>query len=396
MAKAATQKDPWANRIVGSGEEDPEQLLANPFNFRLHPKFQQETLEGVLDEIGFIQNVIVNRRTGHLIDGHLRVTLALRREQPTIPVVYVDLSEDEEKLALATLDPLSSFATADADKLEELLTMTQSDDERVKDLLDRVAYENKVETKEAKKEREEAEADIFELREDARFPGNNKWNIPEIRSDMLATIVPNVVWDEKAPIDPDSHTLVMYGWGRIPDDIPLQNHVLAFWVEDYRFEVVWAEAVRMVKRFMKQKWGAIVAPDFSVWSGDPLALQCYNVYRNHWVARYWQEAGLRVIPNIGWSDERSREFSVAGIPKRPPVVGLQCRTSGGKERHTSHAIGTAWAIEQVQPEQVIVYGGLEHRDWLEPELPSGPTYHWLTSRTELRRKALDKRGKSWQ
>jgi len=28
----------WRNRITGSGEEAPDQLLANPANWRIHPK----------------------------------------------------------------------------------------------------------------------------------------------------------------------------------------------------------------------------------------------------------------------------------------------------------------------------------------------------------------------
>lgn len=112
----------WKNRIVGHGEESPEQLLANPRNFRIHPKTQQDAVAGVLEEVGWVQSVIVNRTTGHLIDGHLRVSIALRDDAPTIPVVYVDLSEAEESLILATLDPLAALAGTDRQKLEELLS----------------------------------------------------------------------------------------------------------------------------------------------------------------------------------------------------------------------------------------------------------------------------------
>lgn len=112
----------WSNRIVGHGEESPAQLLANPRNFRIHPKAQQDALAGVLEEVGWVQSVVVNQRTGHLIDGHLRVSLALRDDAPTIPVVYVDLSEPEEALVLATLDPISALAGTDREKLEELLS----------------------------------------------------------------------------------------------------------------------------------------------------------------------------------------------------------------------------------------------------------------------------------
>ena len=98
--------DAWRNRIVGSGEEAPDQLLANPANWRVHPKAQQEALAGVLDQVGWVQQVLVNRRTGHVVDGHLRVALALSSGAPTVPVLYVDLEPEEEALVLATLDPL--------------------------------------------------------------------------------------------------------------------------------------------------------------------------------------------------------------------------------------------------------------------------------------------------
>jgi uncharacterized membrane protein affecting hemolysin expression len=129
----------WQNRIVGHGEEAPDQLLANPRNFRVHPKAQQAALEGALNDLGWIQQVIVNRRTGHLIDGHLRVTLAMRRNEPAVPVVYVDLSEAEEAEALATLDPISAMATTDAAKLDELLRDVQSGEAGVQAMLSQLA-----------------------------------------------------------------------------------------------------------------------------------------------------------------------------------------------------------------------------------------------------------------
>src|SRR3990167_5140291 len=111
----------WRSRIVGHGEEAPDQLLANPLNWRIHPKPQQDALSGLLDQVGFVQSVIVNERTGHVVDGHLRVSLAISREEPSIPVVYVDLSPDEEALVLATLDPLAGMAATALDSLEALI-----------------------------------------------------------------------------------------------------------------------------------------------------------------------------------------------------------------------------------------------------------------------------------
>jgi hypothetical protein len=109
------------NRIRRMEDVAPDQLLANPMNWRTHPKSQEDALEGVLEQVGWVQNVIVNETTGHVIDGHLRVQLALRRNETAIPVLFVELTEEEEKRILATFDPLGAMAGADAVQLQALL-----------------------------------------------------------------------------------------------------------------------------------------------------------------------------------------------------------------------------------------------------------------------------------
>jgi DNA modification methylase/ParB-like chromosome segregation protein Spo0J len=131
----------WKNRIVAHGEEAPDQLLANPRNWRIHPQFQQEALKGVLDEIGWVTEVIVNQTTGHVIDGHLRAAVAISKGEKTVPVTYVKLSPDEERLVLATLDPLAALAVSDHAALSGLLSdvLPFVADDQVKALLDQLA-----------------------------------------------------------------------------------------------------------------------------------------------------------------------------------------------------------------------------------------------------------------
>jgi hypothetical protein len=127
------------NRIVGSGEEQLDQIMFNPRNWRIHPLSQQDALKGVLEEVGWVQQVIVNKRTGNLIDGHLRCQLAAREGAKTIPVVYVDVSEDEEALVLATLDPIGAMAATDKQKLDELFQDINSDNENVQKMIAEIA-----------------------------------------------------------------------------------------------------------------------------------------------------------------------------------------------------------------------------------------------------------------
>lgn len=132
----------WDNKVVGHDLVDPEQLLAHDLNWRIHPRYQQEALRGVINDIGFIKSVTVNKLTGRVVDGHLRVTLALRDSIPTIPVEYVELTEAEEAEALLTLDPIAALAGSDKDNLETLLKQVNTDDAAVNELLESLRGEN--------------------------------------------------------------------------------------------------------------------------------------------------------------------------------------------------------------------------------------------------------------
>lgn len=123
------------SRIVGHGEEAPDNLTANPLNFRRHPKEQLNALKGSMKELGWIKTVIVNKRSGYVLDGHARVEEAIRQGLPSIPVTYVDLDENEEKLALAVLDPITELAYRDDETLKLLLEQANASDQDLKDFL---------------------------------------------------------------------------------------------------------------------------------------------------------------------------------------------------------------------------------------------------------------------
>lgn len=131
----------WRSRIVGHDDVAPSELTAHPLNFRRHPKAQADAVAGALVEIGWVADVVVNARTGRIVDGHLRVELAASRGEPTVPVTYVDLDDAEERLVLATLDPLAAMAETDAEQLRALLTDVATEDEALAALLATLAMD---------------------------------------------------------------------------------------------------------------------------------------------------------------------------------------------------------------------------------------------------------------
>lgn len=134
----------WRNRIVRFAEVAPDQLLANPKNWRVHPKHQQDALTGVIREVGYVDPVLVQDGTDLVIDGHLRVSLALRDGVKAIPVQYVDLDDVEAELVLATFDPITALATADRDQLDALLRTVTTGEAAVQQLLADVAEQEGV------------------------------------------------------------------------------------------------------------------------------------------------------------------------------------------------------------------------------------------------------------
>lgn len=70
---------PWRSRIVGSGDEAHDQLLANPATGASIRRLTRNALAGALDQVGWVQQVLDNQRSGFVVDGHARVALALSR-----------------------------------------------------------------------------------------------------------------------------------------------------------------------------------------------------------------------------------------------------------------------------------------------------------------------------
>lgn len=114
--------------IVGYRLVPPDQLLANPKNARRHPVVQREAMRSSLRALGWIAPVLQSVRSGALLDGHLRVEEALSDGVALVPVCDVDVTPEQEALALATFDPITSLARYDAEALDHLLAEARTEE----------------------------------------------------------------------------------------------------------------------------------------------------------------------------------------------------------------------------------------------------------------------------
>ena len=148
-------------------------------------------------------------------------------------------------------------------------------------------------------------------------------------------------------------------------DIPLQgfNYALKethpenigvhFFLHDYQFERVWKYPDRYVD--VLKKFAFVLSPDFSPYADMPKALQIYNVYRNRWCGRYWQEHGIKVIPTFTMGNTDLFKVFCTGIPKHSTIA---ISTMGEGRWGKFRGLFNWWDVimEELKPSTVLLYG----------------------------------------
>ncbi len=117
-------------------------LVPNPKNWRRHPKAQAAALRGLLKEVGYADALLVRELPDGklvLIDGHLRAETTPEME---VPVLVLDVTEEEADKLLLSVDPLAAMAEQDHERVKELIESVRTDDPAVEELFRRVAGED--------------------------------------------------------------------------------------------------------------------------------------------------------------------------------------------------------------------------------------------------------------
>lgn len=126
----------WKSRVVRRGVMPAEELIGglNPDNWRGHPPEQQAAMRVVFERVGWVAPVLISEKSGRVVDGEMRLRMAAK-EGMDVPFAYVDLSPEEERMALATFDAIGEMAVTHEERLHALLTRdretwTTGDDRR--------------------------------------------------------------------------------------------------------------------------------------------------------------------------------------------------------------------------------------------------------------------------
>lgn len=134
-----------------------------------------------------------------------------------------------------------------------------------------------------------------------------------------------------------------------------EDKICHFYLDDYQFERVWNDAPRYVP--ILKRFKAVMAPDFSMYTDFPKAVQIFNHYRKMWCAAYWQEHGMKVIPTICWSTPDSFEWCFDGIPKYSLVCICTVGGFGSHEDNKGAWIeGYEKCLEVLDPSEILLFG----------------------------------------
>lgn len=107
---------------MGICKVDAKRLMPAGYNPRIDLQADDEkykSLEKSIDTFGYIEPIIWNEQTGHVVGGHQRLKILLAKGYSEIEVSRINVSEEEEKLINVALNKITG--QWDMDKLEDVL-----------------------------------------------------------------------------------------------------------------------------------------------------------------------------------------------------------------------------------------------------------------------------------
>jgi hypothetical protein len=413
-------------------EVDPQEIKdkVNKKNWKLHPRRQLDYVGGSIKEHGWATIPIYCANTDRLIDGHGRLSISLQKEYKFMPIDVGWWTEDEGDTLLLSLDTSGNMSSVDGNALMSLteaslkraLKGEQTDKPKIGLLSDVHSFAKSIAEKKrdkiairpskkspkkiigdntrVKKDDRESIADhdhlyYKELREDITFPSTgNELGLPDLIRSKLYTAQDYLPVDT---FDRSGSSLLSrnyYCEGSRPFDS--RNHLkpaggfLGFFTEDETFEKYYREPARYVERLVDEQWNAVVEPDFSTYWDWPFAKRLWSVYKSRWVARYWQELGINIIPIIRRSNDLERDKWMYDSLPETPVGFMQIRMGGKKNSaNPSYWAGIGAVLHYVQQNRglqfVLFYGPSTLEKYILGKIPEGMKYRMVTPFINKRR-----------
>ena len=346
----------------------PDELIPYRKNAKRHPADQVEHIANSIKMFGWTQPIVVDENNVVVI-GHGRLAAAKQLGLDEVPVVRRDDLTEEQVRALRIVDNRVAKSKTDMDLIAEELNEIMNIDMDLFGIDVDIDLDIRLDEDE---DRSSLQHNVFENQERMQFPSDNYFGFPVLSATQT-------VGDKM---------LRFCDWKDIKDP---ENYIAHFYYDDYKFISAWREPDKYIDRLKKFK--AVVAPDFSLYTDFPIALQILSCYRRQWCGAYWQSMGIDVIPDVVWGTKDSFEFCFDGIPKRSTVavstVGVKRDKEWNNETSSLFRDGYNEMLERLEPTAVMFYGDMI--EGLEGNIIKIPSFY------EEKRKMLNERvrAKKW-
>lgn len=193
--------------------------------------------------------------------------------------------------------------------------------------------------------------------------GGDDFEIPTLRDDMLMEEIPDLLktWagHDVTPDDGKSWFLYNYSLGGIKG-LPFERAILGFNTHDDRFEGWWDTPAWYTCRVLAKGCRNAVVPDFSFYYNQPRIVHLWNVYRSLWLGRFFQEAGMKVVPRLqfDYKDPNTLDIALRGVPRGCPVLATsQQNIEDDKVDGPQVTKLLREALDEIKPESLIFYSG---------------------------------------
>jgi hypothetical protein len=142
-----------------------------------------------------------------------------------------------------------------------------------------------------------------------------------------------------------------------------------FYIDDTRIPAMGNNIEHFTKRLRKFQY--VIAPDYTMYCGAPLAVNLRSLFLNRSIAAYWQEHGLQVIPSFNGGDAQTFDYCLAGMPKNSIIA---CGNVGVKQSPIATKLWRCLvekAIAELTPTALLIYG-----TQIDFTCPSGLPVYW--------------------
>lgn len=130
--------DEIKDRIKGFRRVAVNKLVPHPENWRTHSDGQRKALSTALESIGWADAIVARELedgTYQILDGHLRAESAHGK----VPILIVDLDDNESRMLLATHDSIGAMAGTDSEMLQTLIDSIDCESATMRELLDEMS-----------------------------------------------------------------------------------------------------------------------------------------------------------------------------------------------------------------------------------------------------------------